>query len=156
MSTKTATAIKNLRSSIVQNIKDHPELGVWTNGHVYKTDMHLINITNYPCVTVQVAKKTPKDGAQGYVNNRVRFKIRAYSQILGDAEAIDRIADEQVDLGETISDMLIDNYSIDNTCDNSNLIDVDYMYLKNKEDESIFLQCVEVTLDAYKLITRFD
>jgi hypothetical protein len=154
-SSETAKKIINLRNEIVTLIKNHEELGVWTEGRVYKTDMHLISATSYPCITIQMAKNKPAIGStQGFVKKKPRLKIRAYSQINGVGGAIDEIADEQIILGSTIEDLVIDNYNLNESCDNSDWMDTDYMYLKNKQDQSIFLQCVEITIDCTTLISR--
>lgn len=151
---RTSDKVKEVRDKVISLIKSDAELGDWSKGRVYKSDLQTIGIPDYPVIAVQIVKNTPvKGGSTGFVKRRIRFKVRAYSYLF--SENPDTISDQQIELGETVSDLFLDNYNLDGVCDNSDIVDIDYLYLKSTEEQTTFLQCVEVTLDCYKLIQRF-
>jgi hypothetical protein len=146
-----ALKVLGIQDRIVDLIKSDAELAEFIKNRVYPNDLHVLNKTQYPAVTVTLVKSPPEGGTTGYAKHRFRFKIRAYSNILN----VDKVVYEQVAIAETISSLFLDNFTVDGTCDDSDVADIDYYFLKSKENQQVYLQCVEITLDCFVLVSRF-
>lgn len=160
MTNLVATKIKEIREGLVDVLLASDEINDWcggdstavprVDGRVRNSDRYAVNLGQYPLVTVQIYNKKTEDGGAALVKHIPRFKIRAYSNQID----IENANDEQIDLGETITQVLLEDYRIGGICENSDVIDTNYILMESMNTRGVFIQCVEVTVDCWIVLPR--